>query len=170
MRLHFSVLLFASVVASGQSSVSKPVGGQVEGTVVSAINGQLLPRAMVILHKGSKQGPVTLGRADDNAHFLIDRLDAGSYVISAAKQGYFTDEHKPGLQATLDVAAGAQVKDIVVRLMPLGVIAGRVVDEANDPVRGVAVRLLAQEHYRGREFLNLMNSALSDDRGEYRIF
>ena len=170
MWLHPLVLLFASVLAFGQAPNSKPAGGQVEGTVVSAINSQLLPRAMVILHKGSKQGPVTLGRADDNAHFLIERLEPGSYVISAAKQGYFTDEHKPGLQATVDVAAGAQVKDIVVRLMPLGVIAGRVVDEANDPVRGVEVRLLAQEHYRGREFLNAMSAAISDDRGEYRIY
>lgn len=138
--------------------------------MVTALNGQLLPRAMVMARKGSKQGPVTLGRADDNGHFLIDHLEAGTYILSAGKQGYFVDEHKHGLEATVELAAGTQVKDVVVRLLPLGVIAGRIVDEANDPIRGVEVRLLGQERYRGREFLNTSGSAVSDDRGEYRIF
>ena len=123
-----------------------------------------------MVRKGSKDAPATLGRADDNAHFVIDHLEPGSYVISAAKQGYFTDEHKLGQQATLDLTAGGQVKDIVVRLMPLGVITGRVVDEANDPIHGAEVRLLAVEYYRGRESMHLVGAATSDDRGEYRIF
>ncbi|HEY6250613.1 MAG TPA: hypothetical protein VI685_11685 [Candidatus Angelobacter sp.] len=169
MRLHLSAL-FLSALAFGQSSgAPPPVKGQIEGTVVSAAGGQLLPRSLVIL-RNLKAKSQTLGRADDNAHFLFDRLDPGSYQIVAGKQGYYTDDHKRSLQPVVDVAAGDVVKDLIVRLLPLGVISGRIVDEANDPVRDVEVRLLGVEYYRGREFLNTMGSAVSDDRGEYRIF
>jgi len=154
-------------LAAGQSSNAQPTKAQVEGTVVSAAGGQLVPRALVMFRKG---GRTTLGRADDNAHFLVEGLDPGTYQISAGKQGYFTDERKAAMQPVVELAAGAHVKDVVVRIMPLAVITGRIVDYANDPVRGVEVRLLALEHYRGRERLNTVSSAISDDRGEYRIF
>lgn len=170
MRLYLSALLFLSTLAFGQSSnAPQPAKGQIEGTVVSAAGGQLLPRALVILRnlKGKTQ---VLGRADDNAHFLFDRLDPGSYQIQGGKQGFYTDDRKRGMQAVVDLAAGEAVKDVVVRLLPLGVISGRIVDETNDPVRDVEIRLLGVEHYHGREFLNTMGSAVSDDRGEYRMF
>src|SRR5215469_18881722 len=156
-------LLLMPVFAAGQSSNAQPPKAQIEGTVVNAAGGQLVPRALVILRKG---GSTTLGRADDNAHFLIEGLDPGTYQISAGKQGYFTDERKAAMQPVVELAAGAHVKDVVVRLMPLAVISGRIVDEVNDPVRGVELRLLALEYYRGRERLNTKVSAVSDDRGE----
>jgi len=165
--LFSGALLLLPVFAAGQSSNAQPAKAQIEGTVVNAAGGQLVPRALVILRKG---GRTTLGRADDNAHFLIEGLDPGTYQISAGKQGYFTDERKAAMQPVVELATGAHVKDVVLRIMPLAVIAGRIVDEANDPVRRVEVRLLALEHYRGRERLHTVSSAISDDRGEYRIF
>jgi hypothetical protein len=169
MRLYLSALILFSSLALSQTSNAPPTKGQIEGSVVSAMGGRLLPRALVIL-RNLKAKSQTLGRADDNAHFVFDRLDPGSYQILGGKPGYYADEHKRSMQTVVDLAAGAVVKDVVVRLLPLGVISGRIVDEANDPVRDVEIRLLAVEHYRGREFLNTMGSATSDDRGEYRIF
>ena len=169
MWLHLSSLLFLSALAFAQSTTAPPTQGQIGGTVVSAAGGQLLPRSLVIL-RNLKSRSQTLGRADDSAHFQFDRLDPGSYQIVGGRQGYYTDERKRGMQAVVDLAAGQTVEDVLVRLLPLGVISGRIVDETNDPVRDVEVRLLAVEHYRGREFLNTMSSAVSDDRGEYRIF
>jgi hypothetical protein len=74
------------------------------------------------------------------------------------------------MQPVVELAANAEVKDVIVRLMPLGIISGRIIDESNEPVRGVEVRLLALDYYRGRQTLSTMNSAVTDDRGEYRIF
>lgn len=169
MRLHLSWLFLLPALAFSQSTPTPPAKAQIEGIVVSATGGQLLPRSLVIL-RNLKAKSQTLGRADDNAHFLFDRVDPGSYQIFAGRQGYYTDERKRGMQAVIDLAAGDTVNGVVLRLLPLGIISGRIVDETNDPVRDVEIRLLAVEHYRGREFLNTMSSAVSDDRGEYRIF
>src|SRR5215472_12580145 len=144
-RMKYSALcrfvLLGSALAVSQSSNVQPTRAQIEGTVVSAVNGQLLPRSIVVLRSLKKNGETTLGRADDNAHFVFDRLDAGSYQISAGRGGYFTDERKAAMQPIVEVAAGALVKDVIVRLQPLGVISGRIVNETNDVVRGVEIRL-----------------------------
>lgn len=166
-----TILLLASAVpALSQTPSPQPAKCRIEGTVVNALGGQLLPRALVVLHNLKKRGDAVLGRADDNAHFVFDGLDPGSYQVSAGKEGYFSDDRKASASPVVDLAAGAEASDLVVRLLPLGVISGRIVDETNDPVRGVELRLLEIEHFRGRQFLNTMSSAVSDDRGDYRIF
>src|ERR1700746_1376872 len=118
MRLHLSSMLFLSALAFAQTTTAPPAKGQIEGTVVSAAGGQLLPRSLVIL-RNLKTKSQTLGRADDNAHFLFDRLDPGSYQITGGRQGYYIDEHKRGMQIVVDLAAGDTVKDVLVRLLPL---------------------------------------------------
>ena len=42
-----------------------------------------------------------------------------------------------------EVAAGEHVKNMPVRLMPAAVVTGEIVDEYNDPVQSVEVKLLA---------------------------
>jgi hypothetical protein len=44
------------------------------------------------------------------------------------------------------------------------------VNEHDDPVQDTQVRLLSKEYLHGREFLNPVAFATTDDRGEYRIF
>jgi hypothetical protein len=161
--------LLLSVAALAQSPDSQTAKPQLEGSVVSSVNGQLLPRAMVIARNLKSQG-TNMVRADDNAHFAFDHLEPGSYQLTASKQGYFTDDRKAYLQQVVDIAAGARISDILIRLVPLGTVSGRVVDESNDPVRRVELRLLSLDHYRGRQTFNLIGSAVTDDRGEYRIF
>jgi hypothetical protein len=161
------LLTCVPAIAQSADPQAKPA---IEGTVASAVNGQLLPHAVVIARNLKKNGEITLTRADDNAHFAFDRLEPSSYQLTASKPGYYTDDHKTLMQLVVDLAAGAQVKDVLVRLMPLAVIFGRIVDESNEPVRKVEVRLLSLDHYRGRQTLSTMNTAISDDRGEYRMF
>jgi hypothetical protein len=110
--------LLLSVAALAQSPDSQTAKPQLEGSVVSSVNGQLLPRAMVIARNLKSQG-TNMVRADDNAHFAFDHLEPGSYQLTASKQGYFTDDRKAYLQQVVDIAAGARISDILIRLVPL---------------------------------------------------
>jgi Carboxypeptidase regulatory-like domain len=173
MRIAISILTVALLLAApafAQSADTQSLRPQIEGTVVSALNGQLVPRAVVVARNAKTHGETTITRADDNAHFVFERLAPSSYQLFAGKQGYFSDSRKASMQPIVELAAGAEIKDVIVRLMPLGVISGRIVDEGNDPVRGVEVRLLSLDYYRGRQTLSTSSSAVTDDRGEYRIF
>ena len=74
---------------------------------------------------------------------------------------------RPG--TTLTLGPGQSVPDITLRLSPQGVIAGRVLDEDGDPVRGVYVRAMRFAYTTGRRQLVPTASGNTNDLGEYRI-
>src|SRR4029078_2653006 len=77
----------------------------------------------------------------------------------------------PNGQGTIiNLAAGEKLKDIVFRMMPAGVIAGRVRDDANEPAAGFNVTLLKAYNNGERQDLSQTESATTDGRGEYRFF
>ena len=143
--------------------------GTIEGAVVSATNGQLLPRATVYLRNVKKRTDVSSSRADGHAHFVFQGIDEGTYEITAERQGFFYDSRRGPLQAPIDVQDGAHIKGIVVRLLPFAAVTGRIVDDYEDPIERAQVRLLAVQYFRGHPTLNNIGTAFTDDRGEYRI-
>ena len=68
-----------------------------------------------------------------------------------------------------EVAAGDHVKNMPVRLMPAAAVSGAILDEYNDPVQDVEIRLMAAQMRLGQMYLRLAAKATTDDRGEYRI-
>jgi carboxypeptidase family protein len=164
------VLALPATQLRAQLPNSQPTKTSIEGTVVSAANGQLLPRANVFLRNAKRPDDATFVRADDNGHFLIEGLDVGTYRLAADKQGFYMETRRSALQPTVEVGEGEHVKDVVIRLIPLAAISGRVVDDHSEPLQRVQVRLWSVEYYRGRESLNSVNAGSTDDRGEYRLF
>src|SRR5438270_1925239 len=108
-----TLLLLLSIAAAPSSSLAQSI---IEGTVVSATNGQLLPRATVYLRNVKRRDDVSSSRADGHAHFVFQDIDEGTYEITAERQGFFYDSRRGPLQAPIEVQDGAHIKDVVVRL------------------------------------------------------
>ncbi len=78
----------------------------------------------------------------------------------------------------LTLAPGQEVNDAVFRLVRAAVVTGRVVDESGEPMARVAITALRKpsaeekEDYPSMKKEQLMSSsgAVTDDRGQYRIF
>jgi hypothetical protein len=147
--------------ASGQATV--------EGTVVNAINARQIPRAGVLLRNVQQGNNAVWTRADDTGRFLFKNVDPGRYRLSGDRQGFFTENRKNATQTFVDVSAGAHINNVLVRLLPFAVIAGRIVDDKNDPLQHVEMRLYAWDYVRGRRLLASKGGSATDDRGEYRI-
>jgi hypothetical protein len=94
-------------------------------------------------------------RADGNGHFFFQHVEPGQYKLMAERQGFYSDQSKREYQPMLEVAAGEHIKNLPVRLMPTAVIAGEIVDEYNDPLQNVEVRLLATGSRLGRMYLTM---------------
>lgn len=142
----------------------------IEGSVVSAANGRLIPWAKVFLRNTKKPDDVTSTRSDDHGHFLFSGMEEGTYQLLAEKEGFFADTRHSPIPAPVDVASDAHLEGLLVRLQPYAAVTGRIVDEHEDPLQGVQVRLLATEYFRGRKSLTNVGAAVTDDRGDYRIF
>jgi hypothetical protein len=62
------------------------------------------------------------------------------------------------------------VKDLLFRLIPSGVIAGRVLDEDGEPLASVTVSALREVYNEGKRTLATSSALSTNDLGEYRLF
>jgi Carboxypeptidase regulatory-like domain len=111
---------------------------------------------------------------DSAGHFAIDHIAAGRYNLAVERTGYLPQQYgqdqpdKPG--ATLAVATGQKITDLIFRLQRTAVIAGRVFDEDGEPVPNVIVEVLLRSHLRKKMTMQSVGQATTNDLGEYRVF
>lgn len=161
-------LIALALVLPCAAAAQDPQAATIEGTVINAQNSRTVPRASVNL-VGMKGGGSQSTRADGSGHFIFQQVEPGQYKLTADRQGFFSDERKREYQPTLQVTAGQYVKDIAVRLMPTAVVTGEIVDEYNDGLQNVEVKLLSRQVRLGQMYLRPAGKTITDDRGQYRI-
>ncbi|HYP15099.1 MAG TPA: carboxypeptidase-like regulatory domain-containing protein [Bryobacteraceae bacterium] len=174
----------------GQESV-QPAGppGRISGRVVSS-TGQPIRKADVhcIPMGGGQFGasPMSSSRVlagpgeapfrsmpvidttDASGGFRCDDLTPGQYRVIANRSGYVFDDPIQGMKP-VTLAPGADLTGVTVKLIPHGVITGKVTDEDGDPVTQVQVQVSRETWRRGRRVLAGMQTALTNDLGEYRL-
>ena len=121
----------------------------------------------VLGHDGPPLLPAVHISSGDQGRFAFHNLAAGNYLISAYHAGFQTaayGEHRVALE-TLPVGEGQQVKDIVFKLAPLGVIACKVVDEAGRPLQNA--RITIYRYFYGG-WVRAAQVGSTNDLGGYR--
>ena len=92
--------------------------------------------------------------ADGEGRFFFTDLHPGEYWLNASKDGYspgiYGQRRAQGQGQLLSLAEGERLTDVTLRMWKHGVIAGTVIDEAGEPVVGVAVRALVKDFVAGR--------------------
>ncbi|HXE75041.1 MAG TPA: carboxypeptidase-like regulatory domain-containing protein [Candidatus Xenobia bacterium] len=168
-----AAFLFAASLQAQQPQPPPPEKCVVEGQVVKAGTGQPLKKARVVLRKEeSQETPQTVG-TDADGKFQFKNVEPGRYRVYAVRNGYVRQEYgqrgptRPGTVLTL--APGQQLRDIVFKLQPAAVIAGRVYDEDGEAVMGARVQALQFRYFQGRRQLFPARTATTNDRGEYRL-
>lgn len=181
----FLVASLAAVVLSGpvaghqsqrDTRLTEPrkVFGSISGTVVSADHGRPVRRAVVTLSGGEPRFARSM-QTDDQGAFSFTNLPAGEYTVTTSKGGYIESvwgQRRPGSGrpgTPIRLLEGQQLTKLTVPLARGGVITGTVVDEAGEPVFGMAVRALRWVMRSGERSLQAAGTAVTDDRGVYRL-
>jgi protocatechuate 3,4-dioxygenase beta subunit len=147
----------------------------IAGTVLSANTGEPLKKAHVVL-RGQGQEPnkhPLTATTDASGHFSIDKIPADRYDLVIGRANYLEMQYgqdqpdKSG--ATLSLAPGQKITDLLFRLHRTAVITGRVLDEDGDPVREVEVVAGARTVVRGKPKIEFGERASTNDLGEYRV-
>jgi len=161
----------AAPQAAPAQAPSPPPTAAILGRVTSEVDGQPLSRARLVVSSPALSEPrVELSGAD--GRFRVGRLPAGDYSVTASKSGYVTTVF--GLVATgrtfaISLVDGQETSPIEIRLVPAGVIAGRILDGDGTPFEGAQVDALRYQEQDGLRTLVSIGQATTDDRGEFRI-
>ncbi len=145
--------------------------GTIQGVVLEQASGRPLARTVVRLDPvpqsaGATVKPLAI-RTGRSGHFIFPSIAPGSYILNAARDGYFRVAYGQRLpigrgtpiEVTSDSTLFAEL-----RLRHKGALTGRVFDE-----NGVATAGISVLAYRARLPLRSAGSAVSDDRGVFRI-
>jgi protocatechuate 3,4-dioxygenase beta subunit len=127
----------------------------------------------VTLRGTDDAGQTYICETGSNGRFSIAGVVPGTYEANLAKDGYGPKAgaiRSPKDFPPVRVEAGKPVAPLELRMIPEGVIAGRVVDSDGVPVRRSLVELLQYGYSGGKKQLRNVHGTQTDDRGEYRFF
>ena len=167
-----AALLFAICVTLLAQAPDAQKTARIEGIVVRVTGGPV-PRTTVTLI-----GPTTLqagipvpgtsynATADDTGKFVIENIAPGpTYRLTAQRIGFVNNAQ--GLPLALE--SGTSLKGLSISMTPQGVVSGRIINAAGDPVLSATVSLMRRSYQQGVRALTVASNGLTNDKGEYRV-
>jgi hypothetical protein len=161
-----------AIAAAAQPRVSRPA--TVEGQVVNDSDDKPLRRAHVTL-RPMEAGLNAIGvDADEKGSFIIRDIPPGRYILTAERDGYLASStvlRGPlRMPQVFAIRSNDRVSSLAFRLRPAALIAGRVRFEDAEPAVNVRIDAYREYRVKGRAGYNVVASARTDDRGEYRMY
>ena len=141
--------------------------GSAEGVVINSVTGQPVKKANVML-RGS-QGVAYSAVTDAAGHFLIENIEPGRYQSIAAGDGFIPDQGFRRPASAITVAEEQHVRNVTVKLIPLGLASGHVLDEDGDPIAGASVVAERYVYNSGRKQLSPIGNVNTNDLGEFQM-
>ena len=109
----------------------------------------------------------------DDGKYVFRNVRPGRYRVAAARSGYVRMEYgerRAGKRGVPIEVGSERVTGLQMAMTPTGAIYGRVYGPDGRPVIKTTVQALKTSYQNGRRVLSAMQTALTDDLGEYRLF
>jgi len=167
---NLAIFLAIGALSSGQSpAAAKP--GKLEGTVINSVTNEPVKKATVTLQ--SMRGTTNYSAVTDaSGHFHFDSVEPGQYQTVGYRDGFVPslgNRFGPMIKP-VTVAAEQQVSDLTVKLIPLAVVSGHVLDEDGDPL--VYAQVMAMHYVYGQGGARRLQPggfAVCNDLGEFQF-
>jgi len=188
MALHhsFLFLVLALVSQAQQAQPTEPVDPKklatIEGSVFNSATGEALRKVSLTLRQsfsGAMSGGMPPAQStyaattDAEGKFRIERVETGSYILSADRQGFvrqqYSQRQPSTVGATLTLSAGQHMKELNFKLAPHAVITGHVFDEDGEPLMRSRIQVLRVSRMRGKRQLMPVGGGETNDLGEFRV-
>src|SRR5712692_8026929 len=144
---------------------------KIAGTIVSSLTGTPLGKARVSLIDTANPANVVWMITSEIGHFEFGSLKPGEFSLQGAKRGFIPAAYEQHEQFSTAIVTGAgfSTENLVLRLTPLALLAGKVIDESGDPVRNARVMLYVENHRAGMNRITRAGGGSTDDQGSYEF-
>ncbi len=165
---------FAATVLLAQTPGASPnQGNSIEGKVINDRTGLPLRDARVVLQP--EKGGAGIGvDTDESGTFAIRNVEAGRYSLSAARDGFLPSSAclmgSLRLPPIFYIGTKEAVSNLTFRLRPFAVITGKISLDDGEPAMSIRVEAYRKFWDHVRHGYKLAASAVTNDRGEYRMF
>jgi hypothetical protein len=160
--------------AQGNPGGTKPAaaaGFKVAGSVVSSTTGTPLKdtRVTLINTRNPREAMWMITREDGRFEFA--GMGAGKYSLQGARRGYLLAAYQQHEQYSTAIVTGEEfdTQNLTLRLMPMAMLTGRVLDEYAEGVRDARVMLYVENHRGGATRVTRANFATTDDQGTFEL-
>jgi hypothetical protein len=166
----FRIALF---VLLAQVPLQEPAS--VQGVVLKSGGGGPISGARIELIRtdgSTPQSYASITSADGT--FIIPNARPGQYRLAASRSGFlrreFGQRSRNGYGLSIDLVARQQLQNLEIELRPAAAIAGRVANRDGDPMVAAEVRAMVTAYQDGQRILRVVQSTITNDLGEYRLF
>ncbi len=136
------------------------------GTVINSVTGEAIRGALVQIYFNGQSSMLT----GPDGKFQFAGLPQGQSTIMVRKPGFFSeDDFDPHGRGQHPATTGPNSPAVVLKLVPEGVIYGRISEEDGEPIEGLPIELLAQHLQNGRKVWDRRPQAVTDEDGNFRI-
>jgi protocatechuate 3,4-dioxygenase beta subunit len=170
----FVALCFAQAPTAPKDTKEKQETCRVSGMAVRLADGIPLKGATVRLENGEDQEHTIATKTTGDGRFELRNVPAGRYKLVVSRSGYVETEYgqkkpsDPGAAFTL--SPGQTKTDLIFKLIPAAVIAGRVFNEDGEPVPNASVIAAREAYQEGRKTMTQVTQVTTDDLGAFRLF
>jgi len=135
-----------------------------QGIVFKKGTTEPLSKATVELRRDQQAAIIARITTEDDGRFQFENVAPGRYRMTVTRRGYV----RPPLSI---VVAPNQTRSVIqLPMTPSGTISGRIYGTNSQPIGNVEVLALKATYPEGRRTLVPVQSATSNDLGEYRLF
>ncbi|HEY2842708.1 MAG TPA: carboxypeptidase regulatory-like domain-containing protein [Bryobacteraceae bacterium] len=155
---------FAQAPTPAQAAPSST--GSIRGTVRDFATGDPLPGAQIRASVNPAK-PVLQLVADEQGRYELLDVDPGRISLGATPRS--DTQGTPFSIRVIALASGQNLTGVDIKIRAQAEIAGKIIDEDNQPVPGVAVQLVSREYSLGAVRYIATGRATTDDQGQYLL-
>jgi 5-hydroxyisourate hydrolase-like protein (transthyretin family) len=164
-------VMLATMVGCVCGSMRAQATYRVAGIVLNDADGTPLGRTRVSLAEVQDRRKAESIVTGADGRFEFRNVPQGKFSLEGARRKFLVTTYQwhEGFSTAIVTGAGLDTENLVLRMIPFGSVAGRVIDEAGEPVRNARMRLYMRNQQFGQDRVTTYGFANTDDEGKYEF-